>query len=641
MFNKSIAYRLSIYISLSVIGVFMSFIIIIFFYNKHVVTTSIENAANNLSMEAIGLVNRQLISTKEITNNLAEQILYYAEHDNAELILTSILDRYPYINSIYVSIDSFENLTSTNNHHFSILRNADSVVYKSSNEKIYTSVIEHEVYNKHEFGKSSFWSDAYQSSENTSQLIAYYSPIKIIQNNAQIIIGSVISELSLKSLNENINNIKIGENGYSFLMNKEGVYLTHPNKDWIFNKNIFSVSNRSYDQNETNVRNIFNKNLTGSLIAYPEYLNYEKSWVHYMPIMETEWYLLVLVPYDELYLPLSILIFRMIFLSVLGILIIFFIVAYISKKQIEPLSNVTTQLKRFSNLSDETELTTHNEVKLVADSLDSLKNWFEKYKDTQDQEKKLSKQQKQDLLEASEIQMSLINTDFSGFEKRNDIDLSAIYKPSRIVSGDLYDFFFLDNENLFFSVGDVSGKGVSAAFFMSVAQTIIKENSILKEPEKIVNQVNKYLTRANRHQFFLTLFIGVLNIKTGILKYCNAAHTSTIIIKESGEILKLNQSHGLPIGLYSDKVYANAVVKLEQNDLIYLYTDGVTELQNEDKDHFGKDQLITVLKSVASKSSKEIITSIEADLDNYRGANKQSDDITMMVIKYKAKKRPV
>ncbi len=633
MFNKSIAYRLSIYISIAVVAVFMAFILIIFFHNRNIVKKSIENEANSLSLETVGLVHKQLNTTQEIAKNLSEQILFYAEHENGYLLLNSLMERYSFLNAIYVSIDSLEDLNS----NYFISRNENRLEYKSGNEKIYHCEKERKIFEELEPGENSVWSKVYRCDSGSIQTISYYTPIitNPNDNNSTKKIGSVICELSLETLNDSINNMKIGTRGFAFLVNKQGTYLTHPKKEWVFNRNLFSIPEKSFDTSKLNVNLILNNKLSGSLIGYPEYLNFEKSWVHYTPITETGWFLLVIVPYDELYFPLYILILRMLFISVIGILVIFFIVTYISNQQIQPLSKVTSQLKRFSVLSGENEMNTLNEVKIVSESLNSIRNWYEKYKIDQFQEKKLSTQQKQDLQEASEIQMSIINTDFSGFKSRNDVDLYAVYKPARIVSGDLFDFFFIDEDHLFFSIGDVSGKGISAAFFMSVAQTIIKGNARLNDPEKIVFRVNNALTTDNQHQFFLTLFIGILNLKTGVLNYCNAAHTISIIVKSSGETSELRQSHGMPLGLYSNKKYSGASVNLEKGDTIFLYTDGVTELMNEEKEQFGVMQLTRNLKQLSKKNPDEIIDDISIQLEKYKGKAKQSDDISMMAIKYK------
>jgi len=324
---------------------------------------------------------------------------------------------------------------------------------------------------------------------------------------------------------------------------------------------------------------------------------------------------------------------------VLGILVIFFIITYISNKLIQPLSTVTTQLKKFSSFSNESDSGTRNEVQLVSESLDYLKSWYEKFEINQHLEEKLNSQRKQDLLEASEIQMSLIHTDFSTFADRKDVDLYAVYKPARIVSGDLFDFFFLDDENLFFSIGDVSGKGISAAFFMSVAQTLIKSNSKLKSPGKIIAGTNNELFTANRHQFFLTLFVGVLNLKTGVLKYCSAAHTPTMIMNSKSEIVELNSSHGMPLGLYPNRDYKESFVSLEEGSSLIMYSDGVTEMQDPDKKHFGNERFCQILSAQKNRNPKILIGEIVKELDLFKGKMKQADDVTIMVLNFKSKKK--
>jgi len=236
-------------------------------------------------------------------------------------------------------------------------------------------------------------------------------------------------------------------------------------------------------------------------------------------------------------------------------------------------------------------------------------------------------------MEASEIQMSLINTDFKTFNSGNKVKLFATYHPARIVSGDLYDFILQNDENLYFTIGDVSGKGLSAAFYMSVAQTLLKSNSRFNLPGKIVTNANNELYTNNQHQFFLTLFAGVLNVKTGVLLYCNAAHTASLIVTTSGEITELTQTHGMPLGLYPNRIYSHSEALLNPGDSIVLYSDGVTEMQNEDKIHFGNERLHNVLRKNASSDPESFISEIENSLADFRGIAKQSDDVTIMVIK--------
>ena len=639
MFNKSIAYRLSVYISLAVTGVFLAFIVIAYYFNSNVIKKTTENEAVNLGNKALSLGEKQLISTREITSNVSDQALFFAQHNEVELFVGQLMLKYPFLNAMHVDIDS--GVPHINYRHFHFYRSSDSILIQKEDELFFCCKNEMRIFEDIRAAENSGWTEVFNCNKNKNQVVAYFSPIQVrFSENEYVKVGSVITELSLSDLSDTINSFKIGKkDGYAFLVSEDGTYLTHPNKEWILNRSLYTIKDEEYKVTEDGINELLKNGETGSVIAYPEYLNYQKSWVHYTPIEETGWTLFFVVPYDELFVPLYLLVLRMLFFSVLGILVIFFIITYISNKLIQPLSTVTTQLKKFSSFSNESDSGTRNEVQLVSESLDYLKSWYEKFEINQHLEEKLNSQRKQDLLEASEIQMSLIHTDFSTFADRKDVDLYAVYKPARIVSGDLFDFFFLDDENLFFSIGDVSGKGISAAFFMSVAQTLIKGNSKLKSPGKIITGTNNELFTANRHQFFLTLFVGVINLKTGVLKYCNAAHTSTMILNSKSEITVLNSLHGMPLGLYPNRDYNESFITLEEGSSLILYSDGVTEMQDPEKNHFGNERFYQILSLQKNRNPKILIGEIEKELDHFKGNMKQADDVTIMVLNFKSKKK--
>ena len=632
MLNKSIAYRLSIYISIAVVTVFLSFIFIAYVFNNSIIKSNIENKAISLGYQAMMLGERHLVSTKEITSNVSEQVLYFAHHNDVDLLVTKLMDKYHYLNAIHVNIDSV--IPELQYYNYYMFRGVDSIHIWKGNETVYHCRNEQRIFQAVTGKDTPGWTEEFTCHKNNKLVVSYYSPIKIRDKADNLItVGSVITELSLLDLADTINTLKIGESGYAFLVSKDGTYLSHPNEEWIINKNLFNISEQEYSTTQSQINSLLNNGETGSTVAYPQYMNFEKCWIYYTPIKETGWTLIFVVPYNELFVPLYLLILRMLFFSVLGILVIFFTITYISNRLIYPLSKVTSQLKSFSSGAGNFEVDTRNEIELVSASLENIKNWYDRFKTDQFNEEKLNTQRMQDLLDASEIQMSLINTDFTAINSGNDVKLYATYHPARIVSGDLYDFIYLNDENLYFTIGDVSGKGLSAAFYMSVAQTLLKSNSRFNLPGKIVTNANNELFTNNQHQFFLTLFAGVLNIKTGVLLYCNAAHTASLIVTASGRITELTQTHGLPLGLYPNRIYGHSEALLNPGDSIVLYSDGVTEMQNWEKIHFGNERLIEVLRKNATSDPETFIHEIENSLADFRGITKQSDDVTIMVIK--------
>lgn len=640
MLNKSIAYRLSVYISLAVVAVFVAFIAMAYAFNSRIVKSNIENKAIGMSVEPIKQVEIKIVSTKEVAANIANQALFYHSNNNLQLLLSMVMEKYPHLNAIHIEFE--ENYPFSKFQYFHAYRNADSIIFEQTAEMVYHCQNEKKYFDEVKKQGVPDWTKIFECNRNHNMVISYFVPIPSANGGqAQETIGSVICELSLDELNSSINSLRIGKTGYAFLVSREGNYITHPNKEWIYRKNLYSLKKEEYRSKdpEKEINLVLTEIPSGSGIVYPEYLGFKKSWVYFKKISETGWTLIFIVPYNEIFVPLYLLLLRMMFFAVLGILLIFMIITYITNKLIAPLSTVTSQLKRFSSRAGDNELATMDEVQLVSESLHYLKEWYVSYRQLQTQEEKKSNQRKLDLSDASEIQRSLIKLDFTEVNKRDEIALHAIYKPARTVSGDLFDFNFLDDENMVITIGDVSGKGVPASLFMSIAQTVIKSNAKIRKPAKIVNQVNNELYTTNQHQFFLTLFLAVVNLKTGVMKYCNAAHTATYILKSNGELTELRTSHGMPLGLYPEKGYAESKITLQPGDIIVFYTDGVSEAQNENKVQFGDNRMRTLLADVKKHEPEDVVNTLENAVLAHKGNAAQTDDITILAVKYKGTKK--
>ncbi len=639
MINKSIAYRLSIYISLAVISVFIGFIIISYLFNRNLLRQNIENKAIGESAKIIKEVERYLVSTKEITTNVANQVYYYGQNNEVECLISTVMEKYPFLNAIHINFRA--DLANVAFHNYYGYQGSDSVLVTKMNNRAHCCPTQKENTDLIIDRDTSGWTEPFRCFRDSNIVVSYFCPIKIEKNNNIQIIGDVVCELSLLDLSHSINDIKFGSDGYAFLVSKGGDYVTYPIEKWILNRNLYSLSDKIYDKKKVDVKGILENKMSGSIIGYSEIFDYKKTWVYYSPIKENGWMVIFNIPYDELFQPLYKNLLLMLLVSVIGILIIYFIIAFITNKLVEPLSTVTSQLRAFSNLSGKEDFSSQsvNEVKAVSDSLNYMKSWYEEYKVKLSKELKNHNRRIEDLMQASEIQKSLIKTNFPAFPKRRDVDLYGIYKPAKIVSGDLFDFFFIDDDNLVFTIGDVSGKGIPAAIFMSVAQTIIKSNANLKKAKSIVGKANLELFTNNQHQFFLTLFLGVLNTKTGSLNYCNAAHTSTFILKSNGEIVSLEQSHGLPLGLYPDKEYSDSKIDIEYGDTIILYTDGITELQDKNSFLFGEERLKEHVSHLAGETPEVIAKNIEQTLDIFRAEVNQADDISLLILKYTPQKK--
>ena len=238
-----------------------------------------------------------------------------------------------------------------------------------------------------------------------------------------------------------------------------------------------------------------------------------------------------------------------------------------------------------------------------------------------------------ELLIASDIQKSMLPKTFPPYPERDDIEVHALLLPAKEVGGDLYDFY-IRNEKLFFCIGDVSGKGVPASLVMAVTRTLFRSISTHEAlPDRIVTSMNNSLTDTNELNMFVTLFLGVLDLPTGRLRYCNAGHSAPILISaDSKHKGVLPVESNLPIGITKEWKFTGQTTLIDPQTIIFLNTDGITEAENTDHELFGSDRMKDALK--VGLSPEELISNVTTAVRSFVSEADQSDDQTMLVIKY-------
>jgi sigma-B regulation protein RsbU (phosphoserine phosphatase) len=237
---------------------------------------------------------------------------------------------------------------------------------------------------------------------------------------------------------------------------------------------------------------------------------------------------------------------------------------------------------------------------------------------------------------ARDIQMSMLPVRFPAFPDRDDIDVHARLIPAREVGGDFYDYYFIDEENICFVVGDVSGKGVPASLFMAVTKALIKAaSSQRKSAAGILSLVNNEISRDNENNMFITVFLAILNTTTGYLVYTNAGHNPPWILRGDGRPPeKMAARHGTVIGAFEGSVYTETVVRLERGDSVVLYTDGVTESQDIHKKLYSEARLLDCLSGMELRKPEEITSQVLEDVGRFSHGAEQADDITILVVSY-------
>lgn len=245
---------------------------------------------------------------------------------------------------------------------------------------------------------------------------------------------------------------------------------------------------------------------------------------------------------------------------------------------------------------------------------------------------------RKDLSIAYDIQQSMLPKKYPAFPERTDFDLHGVLQPAKTVGGDLYDYFLIDEDHLFFMVGDVSDKGISAALFMSITKSLFNTNFSTQAHPNMVDEImkiNKALTQNNTSMMFVTIFVCILDLKTGIVNYVDGGHERPLILRGGKKVEVFKKITGLPICVDADFPYQQFQFCLEPGDSIILYTDGLEDAKNPADERRTIQPSIEILESLEpNQKPSQINAVLLKEVNDYISTADQFDDIAILTINY-------
>ena len=522
---------------------------------------------------------------------------------------------------------------------------------------------------------SSYWSKPFfDAMDSITPLVSCMIPIHDKQGKAVAIIGADLSldwfsGKTVKGLTVNGENIKVftgndvDENSsdenvlnwadrkwrqltLTFIINKDGTYIAHPENERVIKENFFKLAGETPDSIDDHIghkmvarkKGFYSEN--GLQPAPTKFFDMDNisAYVFYEPVDHTDWSIALAVPSFMIYIisiGTGVILLLLIALALLVTRIVGRIVVKRATRPLNQLADSANEVAKGNFRAPLPKIKHNDEIRLLRDSFEgmqhSLSEYVEELKDTTASKAAIENE----LKVAHDIQMSMLPKTFPPYPERDDIDIYGTLTPAKDVGGDLFDFYIRD-EKLFFCIGDVSGKGVPASLVMAMTRSLFRNISAhTAEPHRIAYTLNQALADGNENSMFVTAFIGVLELGTGLLRYCNAGHNPPLLIGREVSLVPCQPN--VPLGLMADLDFVPQEIQFEHQMTIFLFTDGLNEAEDDMQVQFGDDRILHQAEALLANGKNqpaEIVNQMAEAVHAFVDGAQQSDDLTMLAIKY-------
>ena len=480
------------------------------------------------------------------------------------------------------------------------------------------------------------WTEPYMDLDaptNTFEMVtSYCQPIKDKNNQ---FIGVINTSLSITWLSQTISAVKPYPNSYSIMIGRGGTYFVHPDTTKITRQTIFT---QTMEQPDTALTALGYAMQRGEEGMKHRNSDGKDCYVFYKPLGQTGCSMAIVCPESDIFGGFDRLRNSVRAIVLVGLLLMLYLFIRIITRELQPLRRLADEAETIASGQFDAMLPDFkriDEIGQLSHSFGNMQQSLVKYIDELKNTTAQKASIESDLRIASGIQMGMLPEQFPTREDRDDVELYASLTPAKEVGGDLFDFYFRD-EKLFFCIGDVSGKGVPASLFMAVTRSTFRTVSAHESmPDRSVTIMNKTIADMNKNHMFVTLLVGVLDLPTGRLHYCNAGHDAPLLI--GAGVGELPCDPNIPVGFMPTWKYSLQEARIFTGTTILLFTDGLTEAMNADYEQFQMERVNEVANRALSnqqQSPRQLIAQMTDAVHEFVGDAEQSDDLTMMAIQY-------
>lgn len=585
-------------------------------------------AIGNLAREKAQTIDKDL-STMDVLGWSLHELYVNDALTEVDLnsYITHILRHYPELISVCIALNPDQK--------------AESKIFMVNEGRLSTTVITN---NDFQFAdwyqipyltQKAYWTDPWYDKDGSRLLVCSYS-LPIVDNNE--IKGIIRMDIPMKKLQNTVLPIKVRKTGYAFLLSYNGTIVAHPTDSLSMNYTIFDIAELFDNKQLHTIGRDLVKDKT-NFVKLKEYVGAKNIWMYYTPLRTNHWVLAIVVPDSEVFSDLNSLLIIFIVSSILSFLTISGVIYWRTHAINEPLEELVDSIKRVGTGDLDSELksppTKTYEIEVLADAYakmkDSLKEYIENLHIVTEEKNRIINE----IMFASAIQRNLIPQNYDQSKLMHGITAYGVLQPAGDVGGDLYDYFQIDKDHFCIGVADVVGKGIGAAMTMTMVSTLLRTIAgTLIKPDLILGELNKFLYKNNLESNFVTIIIGVIDLRTGELTFSNAGHVPLYLLSDDHQLTVFSDTHSTALGFFENISIESQTIKLRANDQIILITDGITEAMDAQEELFGSKGVQRVLVTIKDPYPEITAHTILANVEEYTDPSKHLDDISILVVQY-------
>ncbi|MUM77858.1 SpoIIE family protein phosphatase [Pseudodesulfovibrio sp. F-1] len=638
MKRYGIAFRLAALILSCAFVILAAIVAYNYAYSRTIILRQSETNSRHLAQETASRIDSVLLSVQKVANNIAYSL------EDATLSREDILNlnkrviaNNPEIFGMAIAFEPYtqepERLYFAPYHFRSGGRIAFTMLGSPDYRYFYM-----DWYQLPKELEQAVWTEPYNDQGGGGVVMATYAvPFYRNQDGKKTFAGVVTADISLEWLQDMLEEIRIFDTGFAFLLSRHGTFIAHPNRKLIMNHTFFSMAE---EMEAPEFRQVGRDMIAGksAFVRIDENVFGNERYLFHTGLEYGGWSLGVLFPRAEMLAEVHRLSNVMVLIGLVGFALLALVIIYIARRITRPLSELSRSALEIASGNLDLMLPkvhTNDEVGDLAGSFRVMKESLKEYIANLTTTTAAKERIESELRIARDIQMGILPKLFPAFPDRTEFEVFASIEPAKEVGGDLYDFFFVDETHFCFLVGDVSGKGVPAAFFMAVTKTLLKvvaEKGL--DPGQILSKVNADLAAENDSCMFVTLFLAIIDIETGETRYANAGHNPPIHLPCGGEP-RWVAPLGEPVaGVMEGMEYSTRTMTMAPGDILFIYTDGVTEAMNPEQALYSEERLLRTVAEASQRFAPTLVKTVNDSVAAFARGAEPSDDITMLAMQF-------